>query len=118
MADDTYLGIAYIAKNEFMIERMDACATQQWHLGTIEIGEEWGTGPTAPRSWVINNQYLWASSPGWGAAWESALAGHSDDPEYDPGKDPAVITDGMILATVQALAPKPEPTPEPKEEGA
>jgi hypothetical protein len=49
------------------------------------------------------NRYVWAASPGWGGAWDSALAGHPDDPAYEPGRDPAVITDGMILATVQQL---------------
>jgi hypothetical protein len=49
------------------------------------------------------NRYLWASSPGWGAAWDSALASHPDDDAYQPGRDPSVITDGMLLSTVQAL---------------
>jgi hypothetical protein len=59
--------------------------------------------------WVEANAYVWASSPGWGAAWDSALAGHPDDDTYEPGRDPGVITDGMILSTVQALgAPEAE----------
>jgi hypothetical protein len=39
------------------------------------------------------------ASPGWDEAWSSALASGGDN----PGRDPAVITDGMILSEVQAL---------------
>lgn len=38
------------------------------------------------------------------AAYESALAGNNPN----PGGDPAVITDAMILAKVQAFLPQPE----------
>jgi hypothetical protein len=98
---DSYLSIAAIAGDEYMTERLNACTTQQHYLGTIDLGDSWGSSPGAPLSWVVNNRYVWASSPGWGAAWESALAG---DPDAEPGKDPAVITDDMILAAVQTLA--------------
>lgn len=94
---DSYLSIAAIANDTWMRERMTAAATQQLRLGSAPL-----VGPTVYQ-WVDTNRYVWASSPGWGAAWDSALAGHPDDPDYEPGKDPAVITDGMILATVQAL---------------
>jgi hypothetical protein len=93
---DSYLSISEIATDDTMRERMRAGATQQSYLGSApEI--------TDPLTWVDLNRYVWAASPGWGAAWDSALAGHPDDPAYEPGADPAVITDGMILATVQAL---------------
>jgi hypothetical protein len=61
--------------------------------------------PYSAQVWVHDYRYVWASSPGWGAAWDSALAAHppATEPDYEPGKDPAVITDGMILSTVQAL---------------
>jgi hypothetical protein len=92
---DAYLAISEIANDNWMQERVAACATQQTHLGTAQVGDPW--------TWMKTSRYLWASSPDWGAAWDSALAAHPDDPDYEPGKDPAVITDGMILATVQAL---------------
>jgi hypothetical protein len=110
MAEDSYLAISAIANDEYMIERLNACATQQFELGSIDIGDTWGDGAGAPLSWVANNRYLWAASPGWGATWESALAGHPDESDYEPGMDPAAITDEMILATVQALAPVPGPS--------
>jgi hypothetical protein len=94
---DAYLAISEIANDRFMTERMYAAATQQSHLGSVN------TDGLTPITWVDVSRYVWASSPGWGAAWDSALAGHPDDPDYEPGKDPAVITDGMILSTVQAL---------------
>src|SRR4051812_43066568 len=105
---DAYLAISEIANDDPMVERLRASATQQSHLGNApQI--------TDPLTWVDLNRYVWASSPGWGAAWDSALAGHPDDPDYEPGKDPAVITDGMILSTVQALGGTPAQPP-PQEE--
>jgi hypothetical protein len=82
---------------------MTACVTQQQHLGNVPDITD------APGTWVAQNSYVWASSPGWGEKWDYALATHppSTDPEsppsYDPGADASVITDGDILATVQAL---------------
>lgn len=92
---DSYLSISAIANDEFMQERMKACATQQTEIGSVKFEE--------PLSWVVNNRYVWASSPGWGAAWDSALAGDNEE----PGKDTAVITDEDILATVQHLGGVP-----------
>jgi hypothetical protein len=94
---DSYLSISEIATDQWMRERMLAASTQQSYLGNAPLIQ-----PTVFQ-WVDNNRYVWASAPGWGAAWDSALAGHPDDPAYEPGRDPAVITDGMILATVQQL---------------
>lgn len=93
---DSYLSISEIANDNWMQERMVAAATQQSRLHASTIL------PT-PYAWVQDNRYVWASSPDWGAAWDSALAAHPDDPDYEPGRDPAVITDGMILSTVQML---------------
>lgn len=87
---DSYLTIASAADNYSMQRRVAACAAQQ-------------NAPGDPYQWTVEHKYQWAASPGWGAAWDSALASHPDDPEYDPGADPAVITDGMILAQVQAM---------------
>src|SRR4051812_29260806 len=98
---DSYLAISEIATDQWMRERMMAAGTQQSYLGSAPLIQ-----PTVIQ-WVDINRYVWASSPGWGAAWDSALAGHSDDPDYEPGKDPAVITDGMILSTVQQLGGTP-----------
>jgi hypothetical protein len=92
---DSYVSISEIAADAWMNERMRACASQQVHLGTITID---------PIQWVTDNRYVWASSPTWGEKWTYALATHPDDPNYQPGRDDAVVTDDDILATVQALA--------------
>jgi hypothetical protein len=100
---DAYLAISEIANDENMTQRVTACTTQQWHLGSIDLGPD-GNNAYNVGQWVISNRYVWAASPDWGAAWDSALAAQPDDPAYEPGADPAVITDGQILATVQVLA--------------
>lgn len=90
---DAYLAISQIAADQFMNDRVRACAAQQ------DVPDY--------AAWTLANQYRWASSPSWGEKWDSALAAHPDpDPEnpYYPGADPAVISDADILATVQALA--------------
>ena len=56
-----------------------------------------------PDAWSNTHRRTWAAAPGWDAAWESAKVSHEDDPNYEPGKDEAVITDGQILAQVQAM---------------
>jgi len=106
MADDSYLSIATIASDEHMTQRLNACATQQQHLGSIEISAKWGETPGNAQTWVADSRYLWAASPGWGAAWDYALNSHPNQPDYQPGADPAVITDQMILSAIQTLAPK------------
>ena len=82
---DSYLSISAIAADHAMQTRVTACAAQQ--------------DAPDPEQWAIGNRYGWASSPGWGAAWDSALAGGVPD----PGTDPSVISDGMILAAVQQM---------------
>jgi hypothetical protein len=82
---DQYLTIAVVSTDTFMIQRVAACAAQQ--------------GQTEPHWWATQNGYLWAAAPGWGAKWDSAVASGI----AEPGKDPAVITDGDILAVVQPM---------------
>lgn len=103
---DPYLAVAAIANDEFMLERMRACATQQAVLGSASIIENDPINTPvswAAINWVDQNKYVWASSPGWGEKWQYALDSHPDEPDYEPGKDTAVITDEDILASVQHL---------------
>jgi hypothetical protein len=60
-----------------------------------------------PLDWANSKAFTWASSPGWDAAWASALAGGDEQ----PGRNPGVITDGMILSAVQGMLPPPMPMP-------
>lgn len=97
---DSYNSISQIANDRYLNERMRACVTQQVHLGSVP---EIGTQPASALSWVSDYRYVWASSPGWGEAWNYALDSHPDEPDYEPGKNESVITDGMILSAVQSL---------------
>ena len=83
---DTYLDIAEVADSYSLQRRVAACAAQQ-------------DAPGDPTQWALANKLDWASAPGWGAAWASAVAGGVED----PGSDPAVITDAQILSQVQAM---------------
>ena len=93
----SYLTQSAIAANLYMQQRVAQCAASE--------------GVSGPDLWAQQNARGWAAAPGWDAAWESALASHPDDDEYDPGGDEAVITDGMILAAVQPMLPEPESEP-------
>lgn len=80
----SYNTIAIMAKDEYLKARITACAAEQ-DVPNVE----W---------WVDQNIWYVVASPGWAASYESALAALRPIPGYDP----AVITDGAILATVQA----------------
>lgn len=81
-----YSTIAMIAADMALQQRMTAAAAQE--------------GKTRPYpAWVQEYQWDLASTPGWAAAWESALASGI----LNPGADESVITDGMILAAVQPM---------------
>lgn len=82
---DTYLSIALLAQDSWMIQRVSACAAKE--------------GITNPDGWAGIYRWDWASQPGWGEAYEYA----QNTGNADPGKDPAVITDGMILSAVQSI---------------
>jgi hypothetical protein len=85
-----YYEIATMAQDNDLAQRVQACAAQ-------EIDGN-------PYQWQTENMLDLCASPGWDAAWASALAGGNET----PGRDPAVITDGMILSAVQAIPGAPE----------
>ena len=79
---------------------INRCANDASFLGRITacIADEGNSSPyedTERLRWVV------AAADDIEAAYESALTG--DNP--DPGGDPAVITDAMILSAVQAHPP-------------
>lgn len=98
---DPYLAIAEIAVDQYMNDRMNAAATQEAYRGNIN------TNPSDPLTWVSTNRFVWASSPTWGEKWRYAQTANEGDPNYEPGKDEAVITDGDILSTVQTFMGAP-----------
>ena len=76
---------ATLADDYFLQRRIAACAA----LEGIPHPMEW----TQERAWTLSAQ------PGWDAAYETAVqVGNTA-----PGSMETVITDGMILAAVQAL---------------
>jgi hypothetical protein len=82
----TYWDISTMARSTDLTAREQAAAAQ-------ELAGD-------PYQWVQDNALRLAAQPGWAEAWASALAAENPN----PGRDPAVITDGMILSAVQALA--------------
>jgi hypothetical protein len=88
----SYLSISKCAADPSFVARITAAAAQE--------------GANPPHT--VASQVAWptAAASDVEAAYESALAGGNPD----PGGDPAVITDGMILAAVQANWPD-EATP-------
>jgi hypothetical protein len=82
----SYLTISILAADPSIRLRCSACAAVE--------------GVPDPENWAFRNSLLLAAQPGWSQAWESAVA--AGNPA--PGGVAAVITDGMILSAVQALA--------------
>ena len=80
----SYFDIAQMSADYELTSRVVACAAQE--------------NEPDPRQWASDNMLVLAASPGWGEAWASAVAGGNEN----PGRDDAVITDGMILSAVQA----------------
>lgn len=82
----SYATIALISSNGSLYNRLVAAAAEENKTKPYE-------------TWVTENRWDLAATPGWAAAWESALAAGIPD----PGADEGVITDGMILAAVQPM---------------
>ena len=81
----SYWDIAQMSLDNDLTQREAAAAAQEQ--------------PDDPTTWALANGMRLAASPGWADAWASAVA--AELPQ--PGRDPAVITDGMILSAVQGL---------------
>ena len=81
----SYLTQATMEADAFLRSRITAAAADE--------------GDADPVAWLLGNSWAVVVAPGWDDAWESAVAGDVEN----PGADPGVITDGMILAQVQAV---------------
>ena len=86
-----YLTHSIIADDPYMRLRVASCAAQE---GVTAVGID-------PDEWTRQWRRVWASSPNWDSKWESAILNDVEE----PGKNPGVISDGDILATVQAMKP-------------
>lgn len=89
----SYRTMATMARDNNLLDRVAACAATQHDLD--------------PLRWAAERAWQLAAQPGWDAAYEYALAAGNEN----PGGDNSVVSDGMILAAVQALRQQPqEPT--------
>ena len=96
MADDTLLTISQIAADPTMRQRVAAGYAKE-KAGAESAGAE---------GWSYSTAYWWASAPGWAAAvdyWR--LVNETQDGWQT---DPAVISDGMILAQVDLMLKPPD----------
>ena len=85
----SYWDIAEMSGSPTLQRRVSAAAAQE------QDGE--------PVQWMTDHMLRLAAEPGWAEAWASAVAAGNED----PGRDAAVISDGMILSGVQALLAEP-----------
>jgi hypothetical protein len=92
-----YYDVAALARDQDFLSRVTAAYSQELTAA--------GQLPLDPWSWVYQRQWTFASMPGFGDAYASALA--SGNPA--PGQDPAVISDAQILSAVQYVMNPPAP---------
>jgi hypothetical protein len=85
----SYNTIIEMAGSSSLIDRSAAAAAQE--------------GAVDPVQWAHAHIWLLAAAPGWADAWASATAACSVNVNPDTGQRDDVITDGMILAEVQAV---------------
>jgi hypothetical protein len=87
-----YLDVFNMTGSISLLGRLAAAAATEAGGGAV-------LDPPEPESWAGEHRWELCSAPGWDEAWASAEASDVGD----PGADPGVITDGMILSQVQAL---------------
>jgi len=87
-----YLDIADMTTSTSLLMRLSAAAAEEGNSGALLT-------PDQPDAWASLNRWKLVAAPGWADAWASAIASDHED----PGSDPGVITDAMILSQVQAV---------------
>lgn len=87
-----YLDVWNMTRSGTLAGRMTAAAAEEQTAGAT-------LDPADPDAWTAQHVWALVAAPGWGDAWASAIASGHDD----PGSDPGVITDPMILSQVQAV---------------
>ena len=86
-----YSTVSLLAQDYDFINRVASCAA-------VEVPKSY-----QPLQWASEHIWWVAASPGFDEAYQYAL----DTDVERPGWDPAVITDGQILAAVQGLVAAP-----------
>jgi len=89
MALSSYHVSSMIQLDPSLRRRVAASAQEQGVAASVDLGD--------PEVWAEENSWAYALAPGWTAKVESALV----NGVLDWGNDPAVISDGDILAWVQ-----------------
>lgn len=96
-----YIDIYEMSMDVDLRHRVAACAAEQREAG-LELDVD------NPDVWADLNRWEWAAAPGWADAYAYAKNLGNEA----PGRDPTVITDGMILSQVQEMLTPPPPPPE------
>lgn len=90
--------MVHILGSKSLKQRLRMAVTEQLALeGDPELRA------TNPEWWVSTHIDRFATQPGWGPAFASATISADLAIASDPGASEVVITDGMILAAVQAI---------------
>lgn len=82
----SYWDVSLVAADADLQTRIAACAATEHRSDD-------------PVQWSWDHRWDLAAQPGWSDAWASAVA--AGNPA--PGRDEAVITDGMVLSGVQSV---------------
>lgn len=96
----SYATVSIIAQDPDLAARVRGCIANE-----VMANQYMSTSTLRSRLDLSASMWLLAASTGWAPAWESALAADRTGNPLTIGNDPAVITDGMILAAVKALRP-------------
>jgi hypothetical protein len=96
----SYSTVSIIAQDPDIAARVRGAIANE-----VMANEYMSTSTLRSRLDLSASLWLLAASSGWTPAWESALAADRTGNPLTIGNDPAVITDGMILAAVKALRP-------------
>jgi hypothetical protein len=98
----SFTTITKSANDQALIDRVNAAAVQEAWNNPAAYATAYGA--EVRKSWFNAQAMVWpvCIADDVAAAYESALAAGNPD----PGGDPAVVTDGMILANVQAKWPQ------------
>ena len=86
----SYWSISQMQQHPALRSRVTACCAQE--------------GAAEPDTAMNDIMWQVVAEPGWGEAWDYAVAAAQQagpGEAIDPGIDPAVITDAMILSAVQ-----------------
>lgn len=81
----SYRTQALLATDDHLLDRIAACASTQ--------------NVNSPRRWAGDRHWEFSAEPGWDASYSYAITAGVPN----PGNDEGCITDGMILASVQAM---------------